>query len=227
MSSQYMLPTLPSDVERHISPAIGGAPRRLCGRLGRAAVLLLVLAVVAVLGWGGDLLVAPDPLPAKADALVVLAGSYRGEQARQEVALRLLEQGQADHLALSAARMTYWGEWLPDLMRRYLARRYGKEQADRAVLCLHNADSTREEAQALRPCLEEQGWHSLIVVTSNYHTRRARHIWGEVFRGRPMKISVYGVPDGDFEPHGWWRSRRYTKTLLYETAKVVTGYLFE
>jgi hypothetical protein len=42
-----------------------------------------------------------------------------------------------------------------------------------------------------------------------------------------MQISVYGVPDGDFEPHGWWRNRRYTKTLFYETVKVVSGYLFE
>jgi len=229
MNSQYMLPTLPSNVERGISPAVGGAPRCLCRRMGRVAGLLVLVAVAAVLGWGGDLLVAPDPLPEKADAVVVLAGSYRGEQFRQEEALRLLASGQADHLALSAARMTYWGEWVPDLMRHYLERRYGKEQADRAVLCTHNADSTREEAEALRPCLEEQGWHSLIVVTSNYHTRRARHIWGQVFRDapRPIKISVYGVSDGDFEPHGWWRNRRYTKTFLYEAAKAVWGYLFE
>jgi uncharacterized SAM-binding protein YcdF (DUF218 family) len=226
-----MSPALPGRAERDVSAA-AVAPRCLCRTMRRAGLLLLLLLLLGlavVLGWGGDLLVAPDPLPAKADALVVLAGSYRGEQARQEEALRLLERGQADHLAVSAARMTYWGEWVPDLIQHYLEKRYGREQANRAVLCLHNADSTREEAEALRPCLEEQGWHSLIVVTSNYHTRRARHIWGEVFKdaAHPMKISVYGVPDGDFEPHGWWRSRRYTKTLFYETVKVVSGYLFE
>ena len=52
-------------------------------------------------------------------------------------------------------------------MRRYLERTYGRTLASRAVLCPHNADSTLEEARALRPCLEARGWRNIIVVTSN------------------------------------------------------------
>jgi uncharacterized SAM-binding protein YcdF (DUF218 family) len=114
-------------------------------------------------------------------------------------------------------------------MRRYLERFYGMEEARRAVLCPHNANSTREEALALRPCLEQRGFRAVTVVTSNYHTRRARHIWRQVFEDAepPVAIFVHGVPDGDFEARGWWRHRRYAKTFLAETSKLVWTYLFE
>jgi uncharacterized SAM-binding protein YcdF (DUF218 family) len=194
-----------------------------------AALLLVSIGIVTMLAWGGDLLVAPDSLPARADVLVVLAGSIHGEQARREEAVRLLRDQRADQVVLSAPEVTYFGEWVPDLMRRDLERSYGLEQARRAVLCLHNADSTLEEVQALRPCLEHAGWHTIIVITSNYHTRRTRHIWHEVFReaGPPVRIFVHGVSDGDFEAGGWWRNRRHAKTFALETTKLVWTYLFE
>src|SRR5206468_12843262 len=125
-----------------------------------------------------------------------------GEQPRREEALRLLREGRAGQVVLSAPQVTYWGEWVPGLMRRYLERLYGIEQARHAVLCPHNADSTLEEARALRPCLEERGWRTVIVITSNYHTRRARHIWRKAFQDAqpPVRIFVHGVADGDSSP---------------------------
>src|SRR5439155_791473 len=44
---------------------------------------------------------------------------------------------------------------------------------------------------------------------------------------RPVRIFVYGVDDGEFEPRGWWRSRRYAKTFLFESVKLVWTYLVE
>jgi len=214
---------------RRLTPAAAAARGCHCRSVARASLLLLSLGLLGILGWGGDLLVAPDPLPPHADVLVVLSGSDRAAQARREEAMRLFREGRTGNLAISAAQVRFWGEWVPDLMRRYLEREYGKEQADRAVLCPHNADSTLEEARALRPCLEERGWRSVIVVTSNFHTRRARHIWRQVFKDapQPVRIFVYGVDDGEFEPRGWWRSRRYAKTFLFESVKLVWTYLVE
>ncbi len=200
--------------------------RCACRKVATLSLLAGALVAVALLAFGGKLLVSPDPLPADADVLVVLMGSDRAGQARREEALRLFREGRARNLAISAAQVKFWGEWVPDLMRRYLERAYGKEEADRAVLCPNNADSTLEEAQALRPCLEAHGWHSVIVVTSNFHTRRARHIWHGVFEGAPapVRVFVHGVDDGDFEPDGWWRNRRYAKTFLFEAAKLAWAY---
>lgn len=198
-------------------------------RIAGFALLLLLLGGAVILRWGGNLLIAPDSLPAHADALVVLTGSVHGEEARRQEAFRLFGGGRADHLVLSAPNVMYLGEWVPDLMRRYVERVYGSAPAGRVVLCPQNADSTLEEAQALRPCLEERGWSSIIVVTSNYHTRRARYGWYKAFRDAhpPVRIFVHGVFDGDFEPRDWWRNRRYAKTFLGETTKLVWTYLFE
>jgi uncharacterized SAM-binding protein YcdF (DUF218 family) len=208
-------------------PASASIVRRAAGRrVATLALLTAALVAVGVLAFGGRLLVSPDPLPADADVIVVLMGSDRAGQARREEALRLYREGRARNLAISAAQVSFWGEWVPDLMRRYLERQYGKAEADRAVLCPHNADSTLEEAQALRPCLEAHGWHSVIVVTSNFHTRRARHIWRGVFEGArpPVRIFVHDVADGEFAPNGWWRRRRYAKTFLFEAVKLAWAY---
>lgn len=192
-------------------------------------VIILMIGLVTILAWGGALLVAPDSLPAYADVLVVLEGSSNGERARREEAVRLLRAGRADWVVLSTPQVTYWGEWVPDLMRRHFERLYGIEQARHAVFCPHNADSTLQEAQALRTCLEQRGWRTVVVVTSNYHTRRTRHAWREVFSEAypPVQIFVHGVSDGDFEPRGWWRTRRYAKTFALETTKLIWKYLFE
>lgn len=205
-------------------------PRRCLWRpIASVALPALLLGVAGTLGWGGDLLVAPDALPVHADALVVLTGSMQGEQSRREEAIRLLDAGRADHLVVSTPRVTYLGEWIPDLMQRYLEQMLGAAQAARVVTCAHNADSTLAEAQALRPCLEQRGWRSIVVVTSNYHTRRARHSWEQAFRDArpPVRVYVCGVSDGDFEAQGWWRHRRYAKTFAIETTKLVWTYLFD
>lgn len=202
---------------------------KLALRMAGPALALASLAMAGILVWGGDLLVTRDSLPARAEALVVLKGSLEGEEARRQEAARLLREGRAAWLALSTPQATYLGEWVPDLMRRHLERSYGSEPARRAVMCPHRATSTIEEAQALLPCLQQRGWRTLIVVTSNYHTRRAGRIWRRAFRDAdpPVRVFLHGVADGDFEPHGWWRSRRHAKTFLAETSKLAWAYLFE
>lgn len=190
---------------------------------------VLPVGGLLVLLRGGDLLVAPDALPPHSDVLVVLAGSIRGEQVRRSEAIRLLGEGRADRLVLSAPQVEYLGEWVPDLMRRHVERVYGDQAARRVVLCLQKASSTREEAAALLPCLEGHGWRTVVIVTSNYHTRRARHVWHEVLREArsPIRVRVYGVSDGDFEPRAWWLHRGYAKTFAQETTKLAWSYLLE
>jgi uncharacterized SAM-binding protein YcdF (DUF218 family) len=191
--------------------------------------VVALAAVLSFASWGGRLLVAPDPLPPRADALLVLAGSMRGEEVRRAEAMRLLQEGRAGQVALSTPQVTFLGEWIPDLMRRHLVRTYGEDAAGRVVMCTQMSSSTREEARAIRPCLERHGWRTVVVVTSNYHTRRARHIWREVAAapGAPLRVFVHGVSDGDFEPKGWWSDRRYAKTLAEETVKLVWTYVVE
>jgi len=185
---------------------------------------LLISLIALVLRYGGSWLVSSDPLPAHAQVAVMLDGPIEGVMARQALAIGLLQQGRVDHVMLSVGKVFLWGEWVPDMVRRYVERTYGADVARRVVVCGMNTDSTVEEAGALRGCLRERGWTSVIVVTSDYHTRRARRIWKKEV-GSAFTIRVFGVGDADFDPHGWWRSRHYAKTWLLEATKSVWSYL--
>jgi len=115
-----------------------------------------------------------------------------------------------------------WGEWQPDVVRRFIDRKYGDSLANRIIICEGLADSTLDEARLIHYCLRNRGFRSLVVVTSNYHTRRSKWIWRAVLARRPphIALAVHGVFDGSFEATGWWRHRRYAKTWLLETIKM-------
>lgn len=187
--------------------------------------------IALLLHFGGDILVIKDPIPQHAQVTVMLAGGDSAEDARLVGSIKMLQEGRVDHVMLSVGRAYFLGEWLPDLLRRHVQNTYGSDISRNVVLCevSNEVDSTADEATALRGCLVAHGWRSVIVVTSNYHTRRARMIWRAAVAKNepPFAISVQGVSDGNFEPQGWWRKRRYAKSWLLELTKLTWTCLFE
>jgi uncharacterized SAM-binding protein YcdF (DUF218 family) len=196
--------------------------------------LWLAGSVVPVLGlcflhWGGYLLVSRDSLPDHMDAAVVLQGSIASEKPRVAAAMALLQQGAAARVALSVPKETYWGEEITPIARQYLEKNYGSELASRVDFCETSADmnSTEQEAQALSGCIQEHGWKTIALVTSNYHSRRAGMIWRKTLpkRDPSIHLSVDGVADPEYQPRGWWRQRAYATTWLMESAKLVWALL--
>jgi uncharacterized SAM-binding protein YcdF (DUF218 family) len=59
-----------------------------------------------------------------------------------------------------------------------------------------------------------------MVVTSNYHTRRARYIYRRVFP-QGVEVHVASARDGDFDPEHWWEKRKSIKELTREFAGMV------
>jgi len=210
------------------TPAPCGAPGRRARHPHRWIFWLatgLLAALLAVLRWGGDLLVACDSLPAHAQGAVVLQGSIPGEMARVAGAVKLVRDGIVSQVLLSVPRQSYWGQSVPDAARDYLERNYGKEIASRFVYCETppDVDSTQQEAKVLIACIHQRDWRSMVLVTSNYHTRRAGWIWRSLLRRArpPVSLGIDGVPDPEFRPQGWWRKRLYAKTWFYEFTKLV------
>ena len=204
--------------------------RRLLGWL---LVLLLgaSLGVLALLRWGGVLLVSSDALPADAQAAVILQGSIAGELARLAGAVKLLQSNRVPQAVLSVPAESYWGTSVPDEAGAYIKKRYGADIAARFVFCETGPEvnSTRQEAEAMVPCLHAHGWNSIVVVTSDYHSRRAGFLWRQVLRGAqpPIKMAMDGVPDPEFQARGWWRKRLWAKTWEEEFTKLVWERLFE
>jgi hypothetical protein len=182
------------------------------------AVTTLVLLV-----WGSDLLIAVDPMPGHADAVVVLQGSIVAEKSRIAGAMNVLQRGIADRALLSVPKESYWGQSIPPVARAYVEHTYGSQLAARVDFCEDSADvnSTADEAEAAMGCVREHHWKSILIVTSDYHTRRARMLWRRAVKrhGLTETISVEGVADPEFQ-RSWWRRRQAAKIWLGESLKL-------
>jgi len=181
-------------------------------------VLLVVAALCALLyfvrhpimRYGAEAWVVDEPA-AHADALVVLSDdNFYADRATH--ATELYRQGVAGIVVASGRRLRP-NAGLSELMAHDLVERGVPKE--KIVRFAHDADSTREEAVALAHFVEEHKWKSVVVVTSNYHTRRARYIFRKVFPAG-IAVSVASARDGDFDPQRWWEKRKSTKLLARE-----------
>jgi hypothetical protein len=187
----------------------------------------LFAAVVAItfclLYWGGHLLIANDPPPGHVDAAIVLQGSIAAEKVRIAGALDLLRRRIADRALLSVPKESYWGQSIPPVARSYLDRNFGRDLTARVDFCETDeaVNSTREEAEAISSCVRDHHWKSIVIVTSNYHTRRAGMIWRKVTKNDPeTRIFITGVTDPEFQ-EPWWHTRQSAKVWVMETTKLV------
>ncbi len=198
--------------------------RTLC-----SALAVCVVIVLGLLRWGGDLLIASDaPPPNHVDAAIVLQGSIVSEKVRIAGAIGLFRQGVADRVLLSVPKESYWGQSVPPLARAFIEQNYGSDAAARVDFCETGVEvnSTFEEAQALIPCLEDHHWHSIVIVTSDYHTRRAGILWRRTLKKHApgLHLRIDGVVDPEFQ-QPWWRHRQSAKIWFIESLKLAWSML--
>lgn len=181
------------------------------------AVWLALLFDAPILGAMGDFLVKDGP-PQKADVAVVLAGDSTGN--RIHTAAQLVREGYAPKVVVSGPYGIY-GHYESELAVAF-AEQDGFP-ASYFVVVPHHALSTIEEARALMPELRKMGAKTVLLVTSDYHTRRA----GKIFRAAApdLKFYVVGAPDEYFSAHGWWKNRQGQKTFAIESMKTVAEWL--
>jgi uncharacterized SAM-binding protein YcdF (DUF218 family) len=187
----------------------------------------LVLAAAAILSRSlwlpvlGYALVHDDG-PAKADIAVVLAGDQVGH--RIEKAAELIREGYVP-AALISGSPGYWGLHECDFEIAYAVRRGFPAQW--FIALPHSALSTRDEAPVVLGELRRRNVRSFLLITSDYHTARARRIFLAAERamaGGPTMRTV-AVPDQFFHPDSWWRNREGQKTAFFEWSKTVASAL--
>jgi len=191
----------------------------------RFVFIVAVVVFVCVLTWfvrpGGQLIVND---PQKSDAIVVLAGS--SADVRYWHGMELLRAGYAHHLVLDVVNNIDFGQSLADLAREFVQRTAGPNAAQVSI-CPLEGDSTKDEAPQVNTCLHtiQPLPHSVILVTDEYHTRRALSI----FRNRlPQYQWSAGATKNDFlfgQP--WWKRREWAKTFLTESQKLLWWELFD
>lgn len=175
--------------------------------------LLILLAVFVVLvSQAARFLVVDDPQ--KSDALVVLAGETASRPAR---GLELLRQGMAPRMFLDVESAdVIYDQRLTDLAQKYLNT---QSDAARISVCPITGLSTNAETDDVRRCLEPLRAHSVLIVTSDFHTRRAL----STFRRRlpQYQFSAAAAHDPTHFGAAWWTRREWAKVTCDEWLKLI------
>jgi len=149
----------------------------------------------------------------RADTIIILSDdNFYADRATR--AAELFREGKAPVIVASGRRLRP-NAGIAELMEHDLVER--GVPRDKIVRFVHDADSTLEEAEALTRLVKERKWRRIIVVTSNYHTRRARYIFRRIFP-QDVEVRVASARDGDFDPARWWEKRKSIKELTREFA---------
>jgi hypothetical protein len=176
-------------------------------------MLLLVAAIFAGLASQAARFLVVDE-PEKSDAIVVLAGETNVRPAR---GLELLRQGLAPRVFLDAeTRDLIYGQRLTDMAQKYVN---GLGEANRVSVCPIAGFSTNAEADDVSRCLQSLDAHRVLIVTSEFHTRRALLIFRHRLPQYQFNVAAARNPAQFGE--AWWTNREWAKTTFDEWAKML------
>jgi uncharacterized SAM-binding protein YcdF (DUF218 family) len=197
----------------------------------RGGIISKLLGLIVLVLLAGALYLARYPLlraagrvwiveqaPEQADAIVVLGDNFRGERA--ERAAELFRAGWAPRIVASGRMMRPYSS-IAELMQHDLRQDNVPQQV--IAVFSHQALNTRDEIAALGELFRQQGWRKILLVTSNYHTRRTAYICRRVL---PVGIEfrVISAHDSAYDPDSWWKTRLSMKFFFHETAGMVAAW---
>jgi uncharacterized SAM-binding protein YcdF (DUF218 family) len=210
-------------------PVLARARRR---RPRWAVVIILLTAAVGLylgraylLAWAGGFLDVSQP-PQAVDYAMVLGG---GEDTRPFVAAALYQAGLAKGVLVAAMKpseefedgLTLLGQ---ETVHKILIQRGVPSEA---VTTLDGQSATTyDEAHALRRFLKQHPQATVAVVTSDFHTRRARMIFRKALGEQASQVLFVAAPTDGFSWKNWWRSPdgfqmyidEYLKLAFYKLA---------
>ena len=204
--------------EQSVRAAQGWGQLQRGGIFFRLIFLIFILAVCAVLylarvpllRLAGEFWVVDEP-PETSDVIVVPSGdNYDAERAAR--AASLFKSGMAPRVVATGRALRSYAT-TTDLMKRDLIEHGVPETA--IVPFTHKADDTRDEAAVVSEFVASHGWKKILLVTSNYHTRRSQYIYEHTLPSNDQLLTV-AAPDSDYDPNYWWKTRTGVKIFFHE-----------
>lgn len=171
--------------------------------------LILIACLLLTLANAGRWLVIDQP-PRQAGVIIVLGG----DPARIQLGIDLYRRGYAPYLLFTGAG---------PLTKAYLADRGIPAQA---VITEEQADSTYENALYSRPLVEQHGFRSALVVSSDFHMLRVKLTFLRVFKNTGDAFTFCSISDPAFNGgNQWWASSQNVRHVLREYCGIASLYL--
>lgn len=213
--------------------SVGTSPAKPAKKKGlpRWARILLVLLLVGMLVWSGrfrilramgDHLIRADA-ECNADAIYVLGGSPfdRGTRGGELLLKGCAPVAYCTGSNISAINKAEGRMVTEADLTRSAALRAGSSPA--RALPLPYGTSTYEEAIGILHHARSKGYTSILLVTTDFHTRRVGNVFRERFERSGITVLVHAAPSSDYDSRSWWNSEQgllmvnneYVKTLYY------------
>lgn len=193
-------------------------------------LLIIALALIVLLptaAWGAARLLIVRTPAQHAEAIVMLSGSatYRERTAH---AAKLYNEGRAPRVILTNDNVqSGWSESEqrnPLYYERAISElRAASVPADKIEVSPDPILGTYDEASVIRVYCEKHQIHSIVVVTSGYHSRRALWTFRQVFRDSGIDVSMDPVEAGIDTPPAatWWLNSFGWEMVAEEYGKLV------
>ena len=172
-----------------------------------------LLGVILLGTTAGYWLVKDNPM--KSDVIVVLAG---GADSRFDKGMELLNAGYGKVLFINAiSDRKLFGHSPAEYAEAFVKERTS-DFGDRVRVCPVEWNSTVSEIQWITRCIDSVGAKSVLVVTSEAHTRRALSVMQKFEPGYDWSVAV-SHDDREFG-FKWWTNREWAKMMLAEAERM-------
>jgi len=206
---------------------------RNLGRRARILILIFVTCFAAlsltyesILTKIGHFLVYEQD-PQKVDVIVVLNGR---DIERALAAVDLYNEGYADLIVLARGPKQpgcdeFWkkvgDEWDSTIFFQRAIQAMGiPDHAFRLIG--DGVTSTYDEAKTTKNFLAQNGYRTILLVTSKWHSRRAFLTFKSVLKDHPeVQIVVHPSKYDPFNPDVWWKNEPHAESVFREYARLI------
>jgi hypothetical protein len=184
--------------------------------LRRLIIVACIVAAGAVCLWGAARFLIVNA-PAASDIIVVIAGENGDGNFRK--ALDLFQQGYGKQILLDEnTDLRVYGFARAQLAEEFVEHVPGTA-AGKVHVCPILGDSTFEEATHVDKCVSLYGARSVLLVTSDYHTRRTLATFKRILPRYDW--SVAASEDSAEFGKDWWEHRQWAKQTVTEWSRFI------
>ena len=164
--------------------------------------------------------------PEKADVIVVLNGR---DTERSLAAADLYNQGYSNRIVIARGSKQPGND---EFWRRVRDNFDGKIFFQRALYAMgipessfkligNGVDSTYDEALVTKEFLADNGYKSILLVTSKWHSRRAYLTFRSALKKDGIRIIVQPSKYDVFNPDTWWKNSNDAELVFYEYTRLI------
>lgn len=174
--------------------------------LGVLVFALIIGVLASGFFFGVGYYLSPQSPLAKADAIVAISGG--DTEARTTEAVTLYKDGWAPNLIFSGAAADTSG---PSNARAMATAAEAAGVPKSAILLDETSANTEQNATDVAGIIHAQAYHSIILVTSPYHQRRAYIVFRRAL-GSNFTIINHSSIDQQWRRSHWWATA-YSRSL--------------